>query len=460
MAIPSQPEFESLLSSITVARPANAADWEPLEILAPEWHSDGKRLWPSDGVTAWARAAGPLTMSALLRRLAKELAAKGHPSNDRISKIILGIFTYLRGSGSAVQILNELLDGIGPVDCTQYLVAPFSPLPGTVPFVLSRFRVGLLDIERMRYWCRKVDCDFFERYPREFANCFAIESEHTPVRILQVREVVLKAGDRGSPIPRPLLDAYFNAMTEALRSLFEQEFLAAQEVLVAAGAPLLDVSDPKMIFNFSFVALYCSNSAAPPWGYFCPLNMAPTMDWANADRRIPQTSEILKARFGFEALGPEEIFAAIRMFSKFVTRAVKHETHGQLDEAFLHSVIALDLLLGSRDENTQTVCRRAAVLVSVDRGCSFSDALALMKDFYEARSRYVHAGNPVGDEALNRLKPVITTVFETLMRLQQKPKNRTGGFTSRWCKHLDYAALALETGRALSPTDLDSIGKA
>lgn len=459
MGIPFQPEFETLLSALTLVQPANAVEWESLEILPSTCHSDGKRLWASDSMTAWAPVSVRLTSTALLRRLTKELAAKAHPCNDSLARIVLGIFVHLRGVGSAVTVLNNLMDTIDEVDCTQYLVAPFGPLPGTVPFKIGRFHVGLLDIDRMRYWCKKVDCDFFQRYPQAFSNCFAIEGAHTPVRILQIGDLVKQAGDAGAPIPRPLLDAYFDALTEELRNQFEQEFLAAQEVLVAAGAPLLDVSDARMILNFSFVALYYAKSASKAWGYFCPLNMAPKMDWAKADRRFPRAAEMLKSRFGFEALGTAEIFADIRTFCKFVTRAVNHEVHNQLDEAFLHSVIALDLLLGSPDENTQTVCRRAAVLVSVDRGCPFAEALALMKKIYDARSRYVHAGTPVREQSLTDLKPVITTVFEMLMRLQQKPENRSEGFRSRWCKHLDFAGIALETGRELSPEDLGFVGK-
>ena len=272
MAIPSTPEFESLISSLTLRQPTDPSSWESLEVLPPAQHSDGKQLWSTNPTMAWALRTGSLTLAGLVRRLTKDLAVRGHPSNERIARVFLAIFAHAPRAGTAVETLNEVLDMIAPVDCTQYLVAPFPPIPGTVPFTLGRFHVGALDYDRIRYWCKKVDCDFFERYPSTFANCFAIEGEHISVPVLNANELLTRVAGRGGSIPPMILDAYFNALTEEMRALFEQEFLAAQEVLVTAGAPFLDVSDSKMILNFTFVALYYTNRTARAWGYFCPLS--------------------------------------------------------------------------------------------------------------------------------------------------------------------------------------------
>jgi hypothetical protein len=59
---------------------------------------------------------------------------------------------------------------------------------------------------------------------------------------------------------------------------------------------------------------------------------------------------------------------------------------------------------------------------------------------------------------MDHLKPVLKVVFETLMRLQGRPKSQESGFVVRWCKDLDYAASALESGRELSSADLAELG--
>jgi len=59
-------------------------------------------------------------------------------------------------------------------------------------------------------------------------------------------------------------------------------------------------------------------------------------------------------------------------------------------------------------------------------------------------------------QAMDHLKPVLKVVLE--IRLQGRPKSQEAGFVARWCKELDYAASALESGRELSSADLAEFG--
>lgn len=458
MPLPAAQEFEGLLSSLTLREPADHAGWDSIELVAPRVQVEGNRQWLTEPTIAWARRTGNLTLTALVERLTKELGQRGHPSSEGLAGIILAIGVHLPQSGSAVQAFNGLLDLIVPVDCTRYLIAPFPSPPSSVPFKVGRFRVGLLDLERLRYWCTKVGCDYFRRYPGAFANCLAIEGDHVPVLALDMRQLKSNAEARGLSVPPQLLDNYFNLLTDSMRASFEQEFVATQEVFVAAGAPYIDVSDVRTILDSHFIAIYDCKKGATKWGYFCPLGIAARLDWGRVDEQIPRTIEMLKTRFGFEDFGNAEIFTSIRTFSRFVTRAYVHEAHGRRDEAFLHRVVALDLLFGTDGENTRTVCSRTAAVFAVSGSQPFADTLKLVKALYDARSRYVHAGKSVSSQDMDDLKPVLKVVFETLMRLQGRPKSQEDGFVARWCKDLDYVASALEAGRELPAADLAELG--
>lgn len=182
------------------------------------------------------------------------------------------------------------------------------------------------------------------------------------------------------------------------------------------------------------------------------------MDWAHADRRIPEVARHLKDRFAFDALGSHEFAKSVRTFCRFVTRSRMHEAHGRLDEAFLHDVIALDLLFGTRQELTRSVCRRTAVLVATTDGHPFEESLKLVEAIYGKRSRYVHGGEPVDPGDLRKIEPVMTAVFEALMRHHGHTRSHSEGFLDVWCRHLDFAAAAFEAGRAIDMSDRVLLG--
>jgi hypothetical protein len=276
--------------------------------------------------------------------------------------------------------------------------------------------------------------------------------------MLNAPQLLREVECRRFPFQRAILDTYFNLLTEEMRISFERDFTVAQEVLVAAGAPFIDLADLWAILGSHFISIYYCKGDTPAWGYFCPLGVGAKMEWGHADERFPQAAEMLKTRFGFEEFGGAKIFKSLRTFSSFITRARVHETHGRQDEAFLHYVLALDLLLGTRDENTHTVCKRTAALLAAHRRQPFPDTLKLMKSLYDARSRYVHGGEPVTGQDMDHLKPVLDVVFESLMRLQGHPESQADGFMTSWCKELDFVASAFETGRALSASDLARLG--
>jgi hypothetical protein len=141
MPLPATQEFEGLLSSLTIREPADHSGWDSIELVAPRVQVEGNRQRLTEPTIAWARRTGNLTLNALVQRLMKELSQRGHRSSEGLAGIMLAISTHLLRSESAVQTLNGMLDKFVPVDCTRYFIAPYPPLPNSVPFKIGRFRV-------------------------------------------------------------------------------------------------------------------------------------------------------------------------------------------------------------------------------------------------------------------------------------------------------------------------------
>jgi hypothetical protein len=176
------------------------------------------------------------------------------------------------------------------------------------------------------------------------------------------------------------------------------------------------------------------------------------------DRRLPEKVRELREQYSFQDDHDSELHSALTSYCRFVVKAKVHEGVGRFDEAFLHYVIALDLLFGDKDMSTQKIAKRTAVVTARAQGLSHSDSVSIIKDYYDRRSRYVHAGKSVGAEHLEGVRTTSAMVLRCLLRLQGIEANRQRGFLEQWLKTLDFLAAAEEVNRPIPDADLLSAG--
>jgi hypothetical protein len=371
---------------------------------------------------------------------------------------LMAVFSLsTRALESPAANLNSLLAMIAPASCSQYLVGPFPPHPDSHRFTLGRFSLGPLDRDRLVYWCRKVGCDYFERYPDHFRDRFAIEGVPVSVQLLDWPRLREAFGIPFSEVATIIVDHYFDLTSKHLRDSFHHEFQEAQEVFVAAGAPYIDLNQPLMWNGGTFLCVYQSIGKDRK-GYFCPLNTGLSIDYAQADRRFPAVAEKLRDAFSFTGNDGSEIHKTLATYCRFVVKAIIHEDGHRQNEAFLHYVIALDLLFGEPEASNASISKRAAIVVSRALGMGFEDMVTQMKTIYGERSKYVHVGKPVSDNAIGAVRPVIDEVLYCLFRLQAVPDNKEQGFVEAWLRTLDYLVAATEAGKPISDQELQSVG--
>jgi len=125
-----------------------------------------------------------------------------------------------------------------------------------------------------------------------------------------------------------------------------------------------------------------------------------------------------------------------------------------VDEAFLHYVIALDLVFGSEQSIAQTVSERVAMIVYRPIGMSFRDAVSAISKAYGVRSKYVHEGRPVKGEMIDQIKVICREVLHCLLRLQRSNDMRI----DQWLRNLDYFVASVEANRAIADQELNHNG--
>jgi hypothetical protein len=461
MAIPDGTPLGELANAMQLQPPSNATGWISYELVPERARSAEASFWRERPISAWYPATTKTTPAALCSRISKELARSGHPATDEIARAFLGLVCIRRSpSANALEVLNGLLSSINEVEFSDYLIAAFPAHHDFGDFEIDGFHVGRLQRDKLVYICDRVGCDYFKRYPDEFRNRFAVERRG-------VKDVALRTHDilkwcRGSnsieSIEYKLIDNYFEQLAEVRLDDFKREFMESQFVPIAAGAVAIDVTDANFWFRASFVCVVTWR-AERLGGYFCPLGVGVNVDFASADKLFKKTLDNLKSSYEFECLGSSEIHKLIKTFCRFVTLAVLRRKSGSnAPEAFLHYVIALDLVFGERDASNQSIARRVAVVSASQLNLSIQSVLDRMKELYDIRSRYVHSGKSMPDEALDEVIPLVGAVFSCLMRLQRRPHAHDSGFVSRWLKQLDFLYASYNAGKTVSAEELDSAG--
>ena len=450
MALPSTPAFERMLSGITLVKPGGGVEHGERVVLQEARKLEavsrnpvgGARVVRTPGVTLFHPLVDDLSLDALARRVEAELKGVDHVASREMALLSLGLFATLPPSDrGAVERFNEVLKGTLHADVSLYAVLPGDP-PENFEFRLGPFTFGPLDTERLGYRCERARSDAYKRMAEQLRNALAVTRDVQAVKVLPWVDLT-KTHSYQEPA-YILLDEYFACLHTKLFDEFWSELAREQELPVAAGAPYIDERKLRGAFGIQPWAVFLKTGRRMG-GWVVPGAVVSfSFDFCGADRRFPEIAARLRDDFDVQSLGDSEVHRTLSTYTRFIFRAHRHEFDGNQDEAFLHFVISLDLLLSEGDELSKTVMRRAACLVHRPLSMSFERACRHVRGLYDARSKYVHEGRAVKSEALEQVKAVAREVLWCLMRAQRATDSRDSGFVARWLKRIDHLCSAFE----------------
>lgn len=460
MPIPDIEGFRDFLSSVSIRKPHAVDGYEMVEAAPSQLLSNLVESEFSEPINIWYKKEkdGSLSLTSVIRSLTKELKEKRHIATPEMAKILLAASCLATDNDtSSVKQLNEIVQRIGQADSSQFWIAPYPVYPDFKAFQMGRFSIGKLDRRKLVHRSQKVNCDFFERYPNQFQDRFAIEGAPIPVRVFDWDTFSSTAKTYLNSAFSSLRDCYFNCLTGSMQDQFRQDFQARQEIFVAAGAPYIGLNSVSGWLGGHFISIY-QNIGESKKGYFCPLGMSAAVSYAQVDQRMSAKIKELRDKYSFTEFEDDNIHQTLKSYCRFVSKAKMYKSEEKRDEAFLHFVIALDLLFGEKDSSTQKISERTAVVVSRALGESFLATTKRMKKIYEKRSKYVHEGISVLDQDISSIEPVIQEVLLCLLRLQVEPNNRVNGFFESWLKTLDYFIATVNAEKSLTDKELSEAG--
>lgn len=406
----------------------------------------------------WYRPTGGMTIESLIVRVGRELERIGHVSEEAVVRVLLALIAHKGGHGSsAARQLNALLTEVTESQVMQFYVFPG---PGAVDIQVGSFRIAPLDAQKLAYWSQRSGSDYFQLWGDQLKGRVAIERAPFPSRVLPLNEAarLLGRATKGPEVER-LIVQYFSAVARAEVPGFWDALVQQQDLFVACGAPFVPEEPLKLIPGCDIVTIFARIGDSGR-GWVAPDTMGPIMlelGFSVSEHRRVEA----KLRKDFRLLGTETgpMHEMVRTYVRFLARAWRYQAAKQPDEALLHAVIALELLLVDESQQISAVLqRRAALLSHRTLGRDYVATKKMVGAVYDARSRYVHEGLSSRADDLADARRVCEAVLYCLFRVHSSPSPTDQDARHDWLRHIDLAASHLEAGQVPSPELLTRLG--
>jgi hypothetical protein len=251
-------------------------------------------------------------------------------------------------------------------------------------------------------------------------------------------------GRSETPEDHAIIDEYFASISELLYVDFWRTLRDEQHLLVAAGAPYVDERMFQQIPGSQFVTIFL-NLGPRRQGWVSPFARHVEFELGRADRTVPHVAALL-GDYGVSA-PTRPLHPSVDAYARMVSRATRHGLDGSPNEAFLHFVIAVDLLFGEDGKSTKSIAQRTAMLVMSRLDISFEKAVERVREIYDARSRYVHAGVDVAPALVTEAELMCREILFCMLRRLMWAGRSDNDFSANWIRQIDFMASAVEAGK-------------
>lgn len=398
----------------------------------------------------WYRTGLALPLEAFLEKWTRTLAALGHPTSPSLSLTTLVLCVariQLAGQTVTTAALNAQAAGCEPGTIYQLVVVDFQTR-WEDQVQLGEFKIGPFPTQLVKGFCEHVAVsDVFERVGRYLEGRFAVQGAPTATHLLPVlldTDLMLKViADGPDGTFYRLVDEYFHRIADVSWERFFERVERTQHAVVSIGGDYLDeraLRSRKGNQRLAFVRL----DEGIAWAVSSGIYDIPFTE--------PSFNTMIYYRVGMADLAALNQFRpAIETFASFVFRAQRHRLDGSGSDAFLHFMIALDLIFGGHERIGEQVSRRAAMIAHHSLGEEYEAARDHIKKLYNARSRYVHNGTAPRFHDIVRAERVCRRIVACLLSVGRKLGDRISFDT--FVGHVDHMISQVENIRQPIPTE-------
>ena len=451
MAIPNSELFESFLSGTKLVK------------IKPEGpyvaFNTGQELLSEAPIMYLSYPEMELKFDSVVKRIASELNAMGCVADSDIALATLGIIVETRDPGtSSTAHANHCLSSIHSAQLHHFVVLPTRPEDG-YGIQMGEFWLRAFDPKKILYWAHRGGCS----YPidlHQLRGCISLERTPIDTKLInwdELPDIARMIAKWGKEIAiASIMDVYYQAV--AWHYSRQIPAMIKNYLLIHESGALFHLCIDSILSSFMarHIGLFHWEGSV---GHRCwaLLNHGNVVHMNFCPPRLFSACEKwLSDEFGFHALSTSKpLDSAITSYCRFLQRAQTHRLHGRPDEAFLHFVIALDLLLGLEGRSSDSVCLRAAILVHRQLERPFDEQISKLKRLYNRRSKYVHEGKGANEDDLLEIEKICTEILWDLLATSASCQFNN---IDAWLKQIDFIASAMKASREIPDTEFQSVG--
>lgn len=469
--IPKVPEVQDSLNALTLAEEVSrpAPDDRCVVVCEPSWRMDGgKPFQDPTALVLRQTSAAPMTIPRLLKRVAEALHKAGHshvsPKNQHsvVAGKVLGMASALSGStGAPLDVVNQIIASISPARVSQWAVL-INPSTSPEQYRFGDFVYGEVELNKLQYRSEKAGSDFARRYGDSLRSRRSILREGRTLHAIDLNALHFSADSSAGSFLYRITDDYYASLAEIERQEFMMDLDRQQAIFGAAG---LGTIPSETLRQVSAMTQWITIFERPDRGrgWVVPnqnvLHLSSTEPKALSDGYLAIKTGLKLIDWNAKPLDP-----LIQAFCQYLTAAQDHERSERIEEALLHVVFALDLLLGASagDALTLVLAERTAIVSHLAVQKPIEAVVAFVKECYDMRSAYVHRGGKGGLAGLNERFEMLFRVARAVLgaacfaRLQ--PWCQTKDARDSWVNRIDILKAKHVAGVPFAQAELQELG--
>ena len=474
--IPLIPEIQNSLAALSLAAVSIAnPDDRCLIVCQPtkrvEGSESGKRYFEDPTALALLQSPkAPLVIPRLLDRLAEELHKARHshvsPNMDHrlvIAGKVLGMATALAGSNSvSIEIVNHIISATSPARVSQWAVL-IAPGTSSEHYRFGDFSYGQIELSKLRYRAEKAGSDFAQLYEQSLRFKRSILREGRELNIIDVN------GIQGAQSPLEtrkfmyrISDDYYANVAEIERQLFMTDLDRQQAIFGAAGLGTIPSESLRQMEAMTqWITIFERRERGHGWvvPHQTIMQVSTTEPKALSEGYLAIKSALKLDDWNERPLDP-----SIQAFCQYLTAALDHERNDHTEEALLHVVFALDLILGgsSGEALTTVLAERTAIVSHLAAGRPMEEVVAFVRECYDMRSAYVHRGEKGGlvglNERFERLFRIARAVLGAACFARLQPWCQNKDARDTWVRRIDILKARYTARLPFTQIELEELG--
>lgn len=377
--------------------------------------------------------------------IAKRIGDRGHLVTEQVILAIINL--WLKSCESGIQTENKLLkllDSICPAKVKLLYAIKAKGKIETIRF--GQFRLGNLDYQGLvSFITKQTHSDYHTRQRGLLESACALERDPKDIAVVNTTNLSEEMGHSSSVNFH--IDYYFESLRLALFDEFFNDYDLQSDIPIGAMGVFFD---PELFLRFN---------VGQSIGVFYRINHRENQGWVNGAAQhfkgltfqgaslISIVNEI--GQHLTDQIRSKSPFGGVaKILVNFMASAEKLAYKGNTNEAFLNFVVGLDAILNMDSDRAPsfTLKSRLAVLTYRVHMNTYSQQFLLVKALYDARSRFVHAGEAIPQGYFQSLQAICRQCLAAIIELSVNSKLSI----EAWLENLDMISQELYKGKPVS----------